>query len=465
MIDDEDYWLFEAKDIDSIFDLVSNLKGEFVCFGEEIKDKIELELVEGVINFRINRGFLGGKFQNSQALYINIEGYKCQVTDLDVSFRSFNCIEGKIRELESENFNECEYDHLVYGIGCLKKPDLLRVIDVGIYQTPMYCIKGHIELFLNDNILNVIEYKTVDGASFIVFDLKDESIEVQDFEEMSYLSSIGIGYILGHFYNNYAITVKYKEGEIVGWKYNKTRGSIKSYYKPLNSDYESYLALSKEEKNEIKQLGMSRVSQSSINILCSRIAKSSRFQVLLLLLIESVNGSLISAPSLLSVALEELSSICLDREKKAPQPIKEKKKFREIRKKMLDVINEYDDECFSQDGKKILEKKIDNINSPPNSNKLLSPFIIYNIQLTDLEKDALQQRNKFLHGETYHRVNKNGGRQEIENVELFKTMLRLYHLTSILTLKLIGYEGVILNHVKTHINPDLTREEFLYREI
>jgi hypothetical protein len=272
-------------------------------------------------------------------------------------------------------------------------------------------------------------------------------------------------YLVGYFHNDYAITLKVTSNKIEGWKYLKARGSIRSHYKPVTSDYLSCISLNANEKAKLQEIGVDRISINSMNVMLLELNDSSRFQVLVLLLIESITGSLITAPSLLSVALEELSSLALAKTDKSPLSIKNKPVARKIRKELIDIIEEKDDELFSTDGKNIIINKINNLNSRPNFKKLSKPYELFEIELSAVELGSLNQRNNFLHGETYHRTNKAGIAEEINNLVLLKTMIRLYHLSSLLMMKLIGHSGIIPNHVKLHVNDRYTDDEPLYRKI
>ena len=94
----------------------------------------------------------------------------------------------------------------------------------------------------------------------------------------------------------------------------------------------------------------------------------------------------------------------------------------------------------------ILSKKLNNWNQPTNADSLTAPFKKYGYKISEDEFKCIDNRNKFLHGSLP--VNK---RNEDESVkELYYISMMIHRLIYILFLKMIGYEGYILNYPKLH---------------
>jgi hypothetical protein len=93
-----------------------------------------------------------------------------------------------------------------------------------------------------------------------------------------------------------------------------------------------------------------------------------------------------------------------------------------------------------------MEKKISNINSPTNREKLISPFTVFNIPLAEIDKEVLEYRNQFLHGNINLKSQKN--RKEY-SMNSFEISLRLLTLLNMVIMKMAGHKGYIINHVKT----------------
>ena len=129
---------------------------------------------------------------------------------------------------------------------------------------------------------------------------------------------------------------------------------------------------------------------------------------------------------------------------------------------MHTVLSKYKlDEKFS--GSDVIEKKIQNINSPTNREKLKAPFTFQNILLTDIDEEILEYRNDFLHGNINLKPKKG---KKPYSMDSFEISLRLLTLLNMSIMKMIGYEGYIINHVKTQENAKKKKiNEEYYRTI
>lgn len=95
---------------------------------------------------------------------------------------------------------------------------------------------------------------------------------------------------------------------------------------------------------------------------------------------------------------------------------------------------------------RILSSKINNLNQPTNRDSLTAPFLKLGYTLNQLEIKCIDNRNKFLHGSLPVKSN-----DEDENFkELYLNSITIHKLIYILILKLIGFEGYIINYPKLH---------------
>ena len=95
---------------------------------------------------------------------------------------------------------------------------------------------------------------------------------------------------------------------------------------------------------------------------------------------------------------------------------------------------------LDEEEKKYLKNKINNLNQPPNTDKLSLPFKAVGYNLSKEEIEVIKDRNKFLHGHLNINVN------ETEINKLFYTSLMLHRLCCVLILKLCGFQGYIINN-------------------
>lgn len=101
---------------------------------------------------------------------------------------------------------------------------------------------------------------------------------------------------------------------------------------------------------------------------------------------------------------------------------------------------------LNNDQDRILSSKVNNLNQPTNRDSLTAPFLKLGYNLNQQEIKCIDNRNKFLHGSLPVKSN-----DEDENFkELYFNSVTIHKLIYILILKLIGFEGYIINYPKLH---------------
>jgi hypothetical protein len=138
---------------------------------------------------------------------------------------------------------------------------------------------------------------------------------------------------------------------------------------------------------------------------------------------------------LLSVALETICELISCNNEKNVKPIKDKNISKNIIGDLNAVLEKYATQ-IDHSSVAILKKKIECINSPTNKDKLLYPFTLYGINLSENEKVAIEERNNILHGR---------GIQTNNHSDKYICHLLRFCVTSLL-LKYTGYHGPILYH-------------------
>ncbi|NJO24788.1 MAG: hypothetical protein HC867_01865 [Bacteroidia bacterium] len=132
-------------------------------------------------------------------------------------------------------------------------------------------------------------------------------------------------------------------------------------------------------------------------------------------------------------------------------------------KKGLAVILEKYKEIEGFSGYEIMHSKIANINSPTNREKLKCPFTVLNILLTPVDEEVIEYRNDFLHGNINLNVKKGKKKYAMDSFEI---SMRLLTLLNMILMKMVRYQGYIINHVKTQEKGlKKTINEEYYREI
>lgn len=140
--------------------------------------------------------------------------------------------------------------------------------------------------------------------------------------------------------------------------------------------------------------------------------------------------------ALYSVSLETITELIKDEHIAKLKPIKDKNVNLEFKQQMLNTLDSFNGRIDEQ-GMKILHSKIDNMNSPTNQDKLMKPFELMGITLSDEEKKVLNSRNDYLHGNDPNKIG--------DRVGLEINALNLHSLLGKLVLKYIGYSGYFIH--------------------
>ncbi|HMV08179.1 MAG TPA: hypothetical protein PK325_00870 [Cyclobacteriaceae bacterium] len=153
-----------------------------------------------------------------------------------------------------------------------------------------------------------------------------------------------------------------------------------------------------------------------------------------------VNAGSIEDPvqkgALYSVALETLTEYYKANNEEVFKPVKDKvvaKEFTESLESQLETIKSK----LASNDYTTLKRKIANINSPTNKDKLTKPFELLSINLSDEDKKMLDERNRYLHGDR--------PKSAETEMELLNIAHHLHTLAAKLVLKIAGYSGHIIH--------------------
>jgi len=244
--------------------------------------------------------------------------------------------------------------------------------------------------------------------------------------------------------------------EIEGVWYEKEETEIITINQIINPTF--YFQCYKDENETYKtthQQYHKMFSNSLFSSMCEKMLVEDEIQRAIKLI---VVGSGISDPiqkgAMYSVAIETLSGFLSVKNEDNLKPIKDEETFLKIKTEILDVISNNSNR-IGPVGKEILEKKIDNLNSPTNRDKLIKPFEIYGIKLTDENIKTIGKRNSYLHGRVPLKSK--------EQFELNKLALELHYLVGCLILKYFGYEGHSINLPVWSIYNDQEKMRELFR--
>ncbi len=126
--------------------------------------------------------------------------------------------------------------------------------------------------------------------------------------------------------------------------------------------------------------------------------------------------------------------------------VDDKSVIRKLRNDLKRILKTYS--SLNEEQLQIFENRINKINDNPNAKKLLGAFSYLHITLDEEEIECINSRNSFLHGS----LPKNNSESWLRDDELLSIMAnRLIMLSSILLLKLSGYEGYVIDKGMTEV--------------
>lgn len=322
--------------------------------------------------------------------------------------------------------------------------------------------RGLIKITLEHKLFDAF-IKDHEKRKYLVIDCLEKST-LEEFSELSWSIMASMGYLAGHLVQDEAYTFCYRNKHLKGFSnfiYSQRRDTLKSFYTPVNAN--PFLWIKENRRLAQKYYGkISEISSLQLSMLCQIVHEQIDIKAIILLITESITRSLLLMPAGLSVALEGMSEYFVSKNSTKLKPIKEEEIADSFKKDLMEVLNKYKVvDGFT--GYTVMERKIQNINSPTNREKLKAPFIVLDIPLTEIDEEILEYRNDFLHGNINLKPQK---WKKSYSMDSFEISLRLLTLLNMAIMKMIGYNGYIINHVKTQEHGLGKKiEEQYYREI
>lgn len=177
--------------------------------------------------------------------------------------------------------------------------------------------------------------------------------------------------------------------------------------------------------------------------LCEAVLDSAEIKRTLELLINAGDiADPIQKGALYSVAVETITEYLKDKNVAAFKPVQDSAVWKEFLAAQQELVNSFEGKIDEQ-GLRILRNKINSLNTPTNRDKLVKPFELYGITLSDDDIQVLEQRNSYLHG---------GSPSDSAWVaEQNMAALKLHNLVGKLILKYCGYRGHYINLAAWHI--------------
>ena len=420
--------------------------------------KIQLEPNDKGIKFTLFHDsfmFMHDKWDFNN-LEISQEDLKIKIPYLYINENTGGYVKGKIPTFEYGNFNKVDtkYHRLVLPIN-EKLNFMFSVENVSIDYNYTSGIRTReaTEIIIDEHVFYLFKAKkkTTEKSNEDYLILESRTpISYTSFSEYCFSILISFGFVSGDFINNDGYFFQYETNSMidtVGIAYRQMRGSIKCQYVPTYSNPYGYVH--NKEKADLYKDKVRTLSLQEFSKLCQFCHSNDDIKSILLLLIEVHTQTLVSAPGILSIALETLAKVIYEENETSLSPIKIKSTSRKLRKELLKTLDGFTDE-IDKEGKEIIKSRIDQINQRTNREKLLSPFNILKIPITSIDKEAIEQRNAFLHGRTP--MVQDVEPKSVNEADKFRyyLYLKLYVLVSSVIMKYIGFDNLVVNYPKIY---------------
>ncbi len=263
-----------------------------------------------------------------------------------------------------------------------------------------------------------------------------QTIEKQSFSKIADAIRLAFAFLSGKYYRDDTICFSSDSPDfstVLNFEYIHEGKSLLSQDQILRHDifFDRFRNMPAEQQEDLKKYH-TMFPADVFSKLVSEIHKSVEFRrVIELVVNSSAADDAVQKGAMCAVALETITEYVRNSKGESLKPIKDVVQAKAFRDSLFAELNNIRASLSAEEAT-ILEKKIENINSPTNRDKLIRPFTLAGITLNDDDIKALDQRNKYLHGD------------EPEATSL-DVPLHLHSLIAKLALKQVGYSGHFVN--------------------
>ncbi|WP_316840030.1 hypothetical protein [Pedobacter gandavensis] len=321
-----------------------------------------------------------------------------------------------------------------------------------------------IKVIINNHEYHFFEFK-FDENSYLVIDTTD-ICNAHMFKNISHNILLALGFLYGNLYldEGFILSSTTAEfGQINDVSYSTYRESIMTGYRIHTTNaYSVHNMTGKDEKeikaNEVKVKkwidDLVEIEEPIFSALCELFYNNEPISRAVIVTLQGNLLALEIKGSAYSLALEAITAVLMEENNEnRPKPVT-KEVFKELKTKFLKTLDEMlppNDE--NKPARLIFKNRIENLNTPTNTDKLKRSFEIVGYDPNKDEKSALKARDKFQHGELPVSDNSD----DIVFQEVYFMTLIMHRLIYTLILKRIGYSGYIINYPQLH--SDITRRD------
>jgi len=308
--------------------------------------------------------------------------------------------------------------------------------------------------FPNDEILQMYPYK-YNGKNYLVTESLTQ-IRLEDFNKMVFAMQVGLGLFTNRIVLDYSFTFSSEVSDftkIDGIRYQQLRESIDGQYSvftsnihwvnaSLNKDINSYARNQFTTNGALDSGFIDWLYMDFFSSLCNDLYAHEPLRRAAVLMLEASKMPLEFQSGLYAVALECITSF-LQKEKgdKGESPVDNKIYKDKVKPLLTKVLEDsHDKNLITDNALNILSGRLNNLNSETNTDKLSCRFAEFGYTLSKEDKEAIKNRNRFLHGGI---IGSSDYRKQLD--ELYHCSLRLHKLCAILLLNRLGFRSYMLN--------------------
>ncbi|MBV6641403.1 MAG: hypothetical protein KI791_11815 [Cyclobacteriaceae bacterium] len=401
---------------------------------------------------------------NKKSLHASAKSVTKISLSLGTNEKEYESLLGELAELDSTKVDDSSFFHRIL-VPTEKEAETTLVSGTSYTDKKTIYGYGLVTVLIDGNSYHMYRYSDRNEKKFYLI---LESLQKVSFDTFSFDTDCAIkalSLITGNWYGDERYILRSSEQlfkTIDSIHFRMASYSIISGHKIIDPHgFVEYMnAIGRSEfKNST-----SVVPDISFSRICAMLKHVDELERSLFLILEgNKSKSPMSRITSYLVALETLASSISSKYPGHFKTIKNSKLSGKVRNSLIKKLEDFKDDLPPNEYE-LMTKKLQNINSPSNMDKILKSFELFGIRLSPKMKKIIKTRNVFLHGKTPFEENEVKEKQK----ELGIDSLRMHMLVSILFLKFCGYSGHIKNlagwrlYDDNRTDPDFKLTEGIY---
>lgn len=331
--------------------------------------------------------------------------------------------------------------------------NLINLFDTCGYRIDKYGVSSGLMIVNSETCEYHIYEEKFHNQLYLIIDSMNE-ITYDAFYNYTLNILLALGVLTGSFIQDQCYIISSEDNnfeQLNYFEFKPLRESKKATYNVLPTNPHLYF----EPKDaDSKRDMMAHINSEQFLTLINCMTESKILFNALFIFVESYSYPLDTKPACLSVVLEGLYQFLEKRIDDKFRPIKDLNQADKLRNDLLSKLTDYEPYFEPTYGKTTIQNKINDLNKLSNTAGFQKAFELFNIQLKEYEKETLKNRNSFLHcNEKIYDKHILTKSYPEEFANIYFTEENLTKLLYILILKIIGYEGYVVNIPR--INSDI----------